>query len=350
MPWGSRVPRARLVGICLLVTTSTRSKTTLVCRSSGVDHVTSSPFNRHFHYFLKNTRWKLRAPAVAYMSPAFSEGPQAEATFQHAANCPHQSYNCTSPRQPVFYNDTVYILTRTSNRPVFFQACRASVAAQTQRNIVHLVAADNVDSLSYATQPGVTARLVPPVRVPFDAREPCDKCGASPLRGCGNAPPLTQPQARMDFLACYCNTSFPMNSYFDYLHAHVDRGWVMYLDDDNLLADRYAVSRALARATSYNDLLLWRSRLGRITPSNQGFGRVVMGDIDASNFMFHSSWLNLTQWHVPKRCGDFRTAVSLTSTLRAIWLNDTIVMAHPLRAKLGGLGLRQDAPSAAADR
>lgn len=273
-----------------------------------------------------------------------------EAKFQLVANCPHQRYNCTDTPRPAFYNDTVYVLTRTSDRPVFFKACRASVAAQTHRKIVHLVAADDIGSLSYANQSGVTARLVPKVQVPFDAREPCAKCGASPSRGCGNAPPLAQPQARTEFLACYCNTSYPMNAYFSHLHAGVGLGWVLYLDDDNLLVDKYAVSRALARATSYNDLLLWRSRLGRITPSDGGFGRVVMGDIDASNFMFHSSWLNLTQWHVPKRCGDFRTAVSLASTLRAIWLNDTIVMAHPLRAKLGGLGLRQDAPSAAADR
>lgn len=88
----------------------------------------------------------------------------------------------------------------------------------------------------------------------------------------------------MKFLACYCNTAYPMNAYFSQLHADVDRGWVLYLDDDNLLADKYAVSRALARTTSYNDLLIWRSRLGRTTPSDDGFGRVVMGDIDASCF------------------------------------------------------------------
>ncbi len=267
-----------------------------------------------------------------------------QATFQHRANCPHQRYNCTSPLRPAFYNDTVYVLTRTSNRPVFFQACRASVAAQAHGNIVHLVAADNADSLSYANQTGVTARLVLPVQVPFDAMEPCVKCGASPSRGCGNAPPLAQPRARMRFLACYCNTSYPMNAYFSHLHADVSRGWVLYLDDDNLLADQYAVSRALARATSYNDLLIWRSRLGRITPSDHNFGRIVMGDIDASNCMLHSTWLNLTQWHVPKRCGDYRTAASIAAALKAVWINDTIVMAHPLRAKLGGLGLRHDAP------
>lgn len=312
-------------------------------RSSGVRYNSNNPFNRHFHFFLKNNVRNAPVPHVDHKTPAVPGGPQVESTFQHARGCPHQHYNCASP-DAAFYNNTVYILTRTSNRPRFFQGCRASVAEQTHRNIVHVVATDDTNSLAYINQSEVVVKLILSNNVAFDAHEPCEKCGASPSKGCGNAPPLARMKARLHFLACYCNTSYPMNAYFDHLHPLVNDGWVMYLDDDNMLLDKHSVDRALAHATSRNDMLIWRSKLGRITPSDQGFGRIVMGDIDASNFMFHSTWLNLTQWHVPLRCGDYRTAVSLASALRTVWINDTLVVAHPLRARLGGLGLRHDAP------
>ena len=33
-----------------------------------------------------------------------------------------------------------------------------------------------------------------------------------------------------------------MNRYMEKLHGQVDKGWIMYLDDDNLLLDPYAVA------------------------------------------------------------------------------------------------------------
>ena len=94
----------------------------------------------------------------------------------------------------------------------------------------------------------------------FDAMEPCEKCGASPERGCGNAPYDTD--LRNKFLDCYCKTSYPMNGYMQHLHDRVDNGWVVYLDDDNLFMDQYGIANALANARSKSDLLLWRAKLG----------------------------------------------------------------------------------------
>lgn len=62
---------------------------------------------------------------------------------------------------------------------------------------------------------------------------------------------------------------------------------MLYLDDDNLFASDTAAADILAAALSgsRDRVLLWRSRLGRLTPSDANFGRprIERGDVDASS-------------------------------------------------------------------
>jgi hypothetical protein len=136
-----------------------------------------------------------------------------------------------------------------------------------------------------------------------------------------------------------------MNVYINSLHNIITSngysGWIIYLDDDNLLIDRFTISDALAHAKNTNQVLLWKSYLQRITPSQQNWEHIVMGDIDASGFMFHSSNIKHTRWST-KRCGDYWTIASLSEVLDQVWIDKTYVIAHPLRNKLGGLGMRND--------
>lgn len=132
-----------------------------------------------------------------------------------------------------------------------------------------------------------------------------------------------------------------MNFYMNALHEQVKSGWIIYLDDDNLLLDKYSIAELLAHAKSRDDLLLWKSLLKRITPSPGNFGRIVRGDVDASGFMFHSKHIESTAW-TKKRCGDYATVASLGKVLRHNWIDHMYTGANPLRNQLGGLGLRGD--------
>jgi hypothetical protein len=117
----------------------------------------------------------------------------------------------------------------------------------------------------------------------------------------------------------------------------------MYLDDDNMLASPTSVRDMLSAIENENDMILWYAQLGRRTPSAKNFGKpyVVRGDVDASGFMFHSKHIGKTKWG-NRRCGDYRTAESLSSSLAMKWVDNVLVQSSPRRNALGGLGMRTD--------
>lgn len=310
----------------------------------GTAQPTADPYNKLF-FFFKDCRDCRKPPVTSKMQVSLREtgSPDASAvtaTLTATRGCPHQKLACNeNPRtERLFHHDTVYVLTRTAARPNFFREARASVMRQSHPRIKHIVLTDDPASMQYISADVVVQ--VPTKYLEFDAMEPCDRCGASPERGCGNAP--YELAARERFLDCYCSTSYPMNTYMEALHDHVgDSGWIVYLDDDNLLLDEHGIATALAHTRSHNDLLMWKAKLGRIVPYAAHFGGadVVRGDIDSANFMYHASHKAASRWG-NTRCGDYRTVSSLANLLHPRWINRTVVAANPMRQALGGLGLR----------
>lgn len=81
-------------------------------------------------------------------------------------------------------------------------------------------------------------------------------------------------------------------------------------------------------------------------PTRENFQKHVIqrGDIDSSNFLFHSDHISSTRWD-DFRCGDYKTVSSLVqSGLSVRFIDEIYIKAHPLREQLGGLGLRGDVP------
>eukprot|EP00040_Diaphanoeca_grandis_P033268 m.203315 g.203315 ORF g.203315 m.203315 type:complete len:1072 (-) comp32852_c6_seq4:36-3251(-) len=308
--------------------------------TGGTAHQTRDPYSKLFFYWKDCNDGCKSPPLNKWTLTSVKEPGAPEYPIQviHTRNCPQQSWACDeSLSAPIYIHDKIVILSRTANRPLFFFDMRHSVLQQSHRNLEHYVVTDDPNSLKYIT--GDLVVEIPSRYAEFDAMEPCEVCGASPERGCGNAP--FDPTARAEFLECYCKTSYPMNTYFESLHAAVGDAWIVYLDDDNLLMDPHGLAFALASAHSTSDLLLWRAKLGRIVPLEKNFGAkaVVRGDCDSANFMFHSSHRDLTRWG-DTRCGDFRTLSSLAQILHLRWVNKTVIAANPMRQALGGLGLR----------
>ncbi len=133
-----------------------------------------------------------------------------------------------------------------------------------------------------------------------------------------------------------------MNGYMNELHKRVGKGWVLYLDDDNLLVDKFAISEFLATVQSRDALIAFRSHLGRVTPTDENFKkRVVIGDFDSSNFALHSRNIGHAKWSSP-RCGDFRMGAHLSTKLPVQWVDRKFIQANPMRSARGGLGGRAD--------
>jgi hypothetical protein len=302
----------------------------------GVKRRTNNPYNKLFYYFKLEYMTNISTPTV----PLGNELPSVEPEYTHNYSCPHQSYKCldkqTFESKPTFYRDTVFVITRTSGRRSFFTDCMLSVRDQTHPFINHLVIVDDNDSKAYLDELNISYTSVD--RPPFDYNEPCRLCNSNQSKTCAKAPSLEMTNERKKYFDCYCNTSYPINTYFNYVQNKIAlqglSGWIIYLDDDNMFSDRFSVSEALAHATSRDQVLIWRSYLKRVTPSNQNWKRIVMGDIDTSGFMFHSNYMNYTRWN-NKKCADYRTIVSLSKRLDQIWIDKRYVLAHPLQQQIG---------------
>ncbi len=272
---------------------------------------------------------------------------------KHEPSCPQQPFVCGSVDRDAalrtsldMLKERVYILTRTSGRPFFFSQTAASVKEQTHPYITHLVGTDDEESATtYLRDIPNVVRFTPAAHL-FDPDEVCRKC-ATRAEGdnCARAPSLGKPKKRQMFFDCFCSTGYPMNGYMNDLQARVRDGWMVYLDDDNVLSSRFAISELVASANSRDTMLAFRSHLGRATPTEDNFRRraVVMGDFDSSNFAVHSRNLRVATWS-RYRCGDFRLGSHLAGALPTQWIDRTVIHANPLRAALGGLGGRADVP------
>lgn len=209
------------------------------------------------------------------------------------------------------WGDPVYVLMRTANRPQFFEAARRSVEIQTYPNIHHLIVTDDPPSMSYLG--GLDAQLASSGRASFDPDEVCQECQyLNPQStNCGQAPSIGS-SYRQPYLECYCSTTYPMNTLVNQLFDRtlamtrkLGHGWVIILDDDNLFTSSTAVSDVMLDARHRDQLVLFQSKLGRMTPSDAGMNQpyVTRGDIDASNYMFHTSHIDLARWD-NRRCGE----------------------------------------------
>ena len=232
-------------------------------------------------------------------------------------------------------DDTVNVLTRTAGRPTFFKEMRESVKEQTHNKVNHIVGTD--DEWSARTYLKNWIGLVR-LRSKWHDFDP-----ERARRKCGKAPKLKMTKLKQLFSNCFCATAYPMNGYMNHLHKRVVPGWVIYVDDDNLLMDKWAISEMLANVKSKDSMLIFKAHTGRMIPSEQSFEkrRIIAGDIDTSSFAFHTDHIADAEWG-ELRCGDFHVASRLASVLPTVWVNSSFIQANPLGHAMGGQGKRKD--------
>ena len=111
------------------------------------------------------------------------------------------------------------------------------------------------------------------------------------------------------------------------MNNRVGNGWIMYLDDDDVLLDDKAVSKMVSKITSENDVIFWRCKFDfckRVIPSDEHFGsKPVCCDISGIGFMFHSKFVDQVKWGYWKRA-DYRVANKLYKIGNPKYINEIL--------------------------
>lgn len=179
----------------------------------------------------------------------------------------------------------INILIRTSKRPIFFKNCIESIYSQTYKNYRIIISYDNEETSNYV------------INYKF-----------SQIKVEKNKEIIPPPDKSENF-----GIYFPYNLYFNELHEYVNKGYIMYLDDDDILSHSGVlenISKEIKNKKS--DLIFWRVKNeNRIIPCDKNFNKApVLKDISGIGFIYNSIYKNLANWEAFKR-GDYRIAKKL---------------------------------------
>lgn len=197
---------------------------------------------------------------------------------------------------------TLNVLVRTSNRPKFFQDCIRSIKAQNYP--INLIVANDAND-SYC-------KPYNPIKVTAEPKKDHRIDGAR---------------------------HFPFNSYLNEMFKHCKEGYVLILDDDDVL-EPGAVQKIMKRAQD-DRTVFWRVKVGeRIIPSDINWARQpAKRDISMIGFVFSTKYLPLI--HIsPYKQADWRLALMLYNQTDSDWIDQ--VLTKTQREHGDGMGLRKD--------
>ncbi|SCV69908.1 BQ2448_1302 [Microbotryum intermedium] len=259
------------------------------------------------------------------------------------ANCPSQSHDCINHKDiPDHYGERVFVLSRIV-RGTFTKDFYDSFDQQTYPNRKQFVVAKE----GAALPPPGPKRDVLSVTFDLDADQDrlCHKCGhlaatvpgLTGARSCELSP--LDSIAKKRYWDCACSAADSTAPLMYDLDALViddgSRGWVMYLDDDKLLADRDAIAHLMAQIDTENDLIVFRANTTATHGIRFDLGKkmITRSDIGTIGFLFHTSHLENNSW-TATRCSMWETFSRLSRHSRVKWVDLVPVIDHPLQHHL----------------
>ena len=212
----------------------------------------------------------------------------------------------------------INILTRTSNRPNGFKICADSIKKQDYLNITHIVAYDNDNDLEYINKNDDI------IKIKVDREEL--------IKNDTSNPPSNHNLFWFSPHNLYCNT----------LLDNVQDGWILFLDDDDMLIDNNVISEIVSLIEDEDTIMIWQMMYpnGKCLPNNHAFTikTPMLGNIGSPCFLFHSKWKDHYRWDAYK-CGDFIFIDKLYKTIpKNKWINKPFIRLN----NMGGLGKRID--------
>ncbi len=208
----------------------------------------------------------------------------------------------------------VNVLIRTSGRPNYFYDCIKSIKNQNYLNINIIVGYDDPDSMQYIQVHPCTAIALKKYNGPSQKKPDGDEYGIW----------------------------FPFNSYFNELLPYANKGFVVYLDDDDCFVDEAALSKlAAAIENNKSDVVFWRVRFPkRVVPSDLNWQKKVPVCRDMSTIGYCHAASIKPSWEPWKR-GDYRVAKYIyEASKNVLWFDEVLTSLQ--RVKQDGYGLRDD--------
>jgi hypothetical protein len=185
----------------------------------------------------------------------------------------------------------INILTRTSNRPNFFNRNVDSVNSQTYKNIRHIVSYDNDDDLEYINKhDNLTLVKIDKNKLIQEDDSPNPNTGKYS----------------------------PHNLYFNEMLKIVEEGWVIFLDDDNIFSNDNSLEEISKYMLDDDNLIIWQINFVNnliLPPAEYLFTPPKLGSIDSACFSFNIKQLGNIKWDSWK-CGDFRFILQIYNKIQ----------------------------------
>ena len=190
------------------------------------------------------------------------------------------------------------ILVRCHNRPLGFKRLLDSIASQGYPNVRVICSYDNKETLRYLTSEKV-------VRLKATDPERKERPNSEEYKAWLGA-----------------------NDYLNQLARYVTGGYIMYMDDDDVMEP--GSIRSILSNSSPGHVLLWRcaKRDGSVVPSDENMGKIVAGDISGIAVCYHYSHKGKATW-TPWRRGDYRFIRDLCSEVELLFIPDVLTRMAP---------------------
>lgn len=177
----------------------------------------------------------------------------------------------------------INIITRTHKRPKYFDNCVKSITHQSYQNIRHIVTYQTEEDYNYVKQ--YTHNIIP-VKVPNVKKD------------------------LAKFTTIYDNVRAdhaPYNAHFNYAYDVVNEGWILHVDDDDMLKYSNSIECIVNNIKSFsieNILHLWTVDFQdyvvphpKVLPRYKAGEKFIRGNVSTIGICFHSSYKKVAQWH-----------------------------------------------------
>jgi glycosyltransferase involved in cell wall biosynthesis len=164
--------------------------------------------------------------------------------------------------------EKINILIRTSNRPTYFQKCIQSILEQKYENYRIIICYDKEESLAYLNRFENDSRITY-FSVSVESKE-----------------------------------KYRFNLYCNILMDRVEEGWVMFLDDDDMLCHDKVLSMINEHLSDKNSLYLWKFLRPDKVIYPKDINNIQLGEIATTSACFHSIHKEKSRWP-DKQCGDY---------------------------------------------
>lgn len=194
----------------------------------------------------------------------------------------------------------IAVITRTSNRPNYFNRCYQSVLNQPLVGSHHVIY-DNLNDEHYLTKKFIFTYYIDPTQILYD--EP---------------PPETATPPKL----CIHNLYFNCGTY-----DTIDEPWVYHLDDDNYLVDNAFLNLESYLKEDIDLIILRIYHQNLILPSEENFNNhnIELAGIDTGCFLARTDLVRQIEWDGWK-CADYRFILKCSQlSKKTVWLNQIVM-------------------------